>query len=302
MADQIYLVTLIEKVGETLHKQMEAFVEAARVKLDSIEKRFDSLPKGEPGEIGPRGEKGEPGGIGPRGEKGEPGEVGSRGEIGPRGEKGEPGEIGPRGEKGEPGEIGPRGEKGEPGEIGPRGEKGEPGEIGPRGEKGESGEIGPRGEKGEPGGLGPCGEKGDPGKDALQIDFLPGIDETKNYPRGVWAAHKGGLWRSFEPTHGMRGWECVVCGISDVAVSLKDARTFSLTLSLSTGQKTFEETLPVMVYRGVYKDGAGYTHGDTVTWAGSLWHCQKDTSMKPGSACPDWVLVAKKGTDGKDMR
>jgi hypothetical protein len=37
-----------------------------------------------------------------------------------------------------------------------------------------------------------------------------------------------------------------------------------------------------------------------VTWAGSLWHCDKATKNKPGT--DDWTLAAKKGRDGKDAR
>ena len=74
-----------------------------------------TLPRGEKGEQGKKGETGEPG---PQGEKGEQGEKGDKGEQGPQGEKGDVGEQGPQGEKGDKGEQGPRGEQGEKGDKG----------------------------------------------------------------------------------------------------------------------------------------------------------------------------------------
>ncbi len=31
---------------------------------------------------------------------------------------------------------------------------------------------------------------------------------------------RGGLWRAYEKTHGMRGWECLVDGVADIDVSM----------------------------------------------------------------------------------
>jgi hypothetical protein len=64
--------------------------------------------------------------------------------------------------------------------------------------------------------------------------------------------------------------------------------------------KEFRHTFPVVIDRGVYRDGGSYKTGDAVTWAGSLWIAQKDTSGKP-DAGEDWRLSVKRGRDGKSV-
>lgn len=150
---------------------------------------------------------------------------------------------------------------------------------------------------------GQVGKDGADGRDALQLEILPGIDEHKSYERGTYATHNGGLWRAFEKTHGMRGWECVVDGVAATEVMQgDDLRSFSVTVTRSSGaeeQKRF--STPVMVYRGVFKAGSDYQPGDTVTWGGSLWHCDDETSYKPGELnSKGWTLAAKRGRDGRD--
>lgn len=57
-----------------------------------------------------------------------------------------------------------------------------------------------------------------------------------------------------------------------------------------------------MIYRGVYSDQQRYTPGDTVTWAGSCWHCNEPTAAKPGEGSKAWVLMVKRGADAKAVR
>ena len=137
------------------------------------------------------------------------------------------------------------------------------------------------------------------GRDATALEVLPAIDDQKSFPRGTYATHLGGLWRAYEKTHGMRGWECLVDGVADIDVSMTDERLFSVVIRQSSGQcteKTF--SLPVMLYRGVFRAGETYHPGDTVTWGGSLWHCNSMTGDKPGEAhSSGWTLAAKRGRD-----
>lgn len=139
------------------------------------------------------------------------------------------------------------------------------------------------------------------GRDATQIEVLPMIDEAKTYPRGCYATHRGGFWRSFEQTHGLRGWEVLVDGMHSVQREQIDARTYRHVTELSSG-KTLDETftVPTVIYRGVYKHGESYAEGDMVTWGGSLWHCDQVTDEKPGTAAKCWTLCAKKGRDGRN--
>ncbi|EPT7718648.1 phage portal protein, partial [Escherichia coli] len=123
-------------------------------------------------------------------------------------------------------------------------------------------------------------------------------------PRGTYATHMGGLWRAYEKTHGMRGWECLVDGVADIDVSMTGERSFSVVVRQSSGQcteKTF--ALPVMLYRGVFRAGKTYHPGDTVTWGGSLWHCNSMTGDKPGDAnSSGWTLAAKRGRDAGGVK
>ncbi|EOU9464569.1 phage portal protein [Klebsiella variicola] len=139
------------------------------------------------------------------------------------------------------------------------------------------------------------------GRDALQLEIQPFIDEGKSYTRGSYATHNGGLWRAYEKTHGMRGWECIVDGVSDVDISMNGQRNFIVTVNRASGaseKKSFD--IPTMVYRGVFKSGDEYLPGDTVTWGGSLWHCDEQTQDKPGeTGSKGWTLAAKRGRDGR---
>lgn len=81
---------------------------------------------------------------------------------------------------------------------------------------------------------------------------------------------------------------------------LDDGRTVLLSFTGKGMDYKVELGFPVMIYRGVFKDGQKYERGDTVTWGGSLWHCEDETADKPGEGAKAWTLCAKKGRDGKD--
>lgn len=146
------------------------------------------------------------------------------------------------------------------------------------------------------------GKDGADGRDALTLEVLPFIDEEKSYPRGSYATHNGGLWRAYEKTHGMRGWECLVDGVAGIDIQHSEQRTLSLTVNRTSGaSETKSFDVPVMIYQGIFKSGQEYLPGDTVTWGGSLWHCDEQTQDKPGEAgSKGWTLAAKRGRDGRD--
>lgn len=146
------------------------------------------------------------------------------------------------------------------------------------------------------------GKDGADGRDALTLEVLPFIDEEKSYPRGSYATHNGGLWRAYEKSHGMRGWECLVDGVAGIDIQHSEQRTFTLTVNRTSGtSETKSFDVPVMIYQGVFESGQEYLPGDTVTWGGSLWHCDEQTQDKPGEAgSKGWTLAAKRGRDGRD--
>lgn len=146
------------------------------------------------------------------------------------------------------------------------------------------------------------GKDGADGRDALALEILPFIDEEKSYPRGSYATHNGGLWRAYEKTHGMRGWECLVDGVAGIDIQQSEQRCFTLKVNRTSGtSETKSFDVPVMIYQGVFKSDQEYLPGDTVTWGGSLWHCDERTQDKPGEAgSKGWTLAAKRGRDGRD--
>lgn len=139
-----------------------------------------------------------------------------------------------------------------------------------------------------------------PGRDALDIAPLPLIDEAKSYPRGTYATHKGGLWRSFEQTKGLKGWECLVNGFNGYEEEQIDERTFIARTFTSTG--VFEVTRKVqsLVYRQLWVATKDYEQGDCVTWGGSMWVAIKHEGQykQPGTEGSGWRLAVRAGRDG----
>lgn len=151
----------------------------------------------------------------------------------------------------------------------------------------------------------PVPKDGQPGRDALQLEILPSIDPAKSYPRGSYARHAGGLWRAYETTHGMRGWECIVEGIAEHRIEQVDERTIEAVSVLSSGCEVRKSiSVPAVIDRGIYTADLAYKSGDGVTWGGSYWIATKNEPVgKPGEPGSDgWRLAVKRGRDGKDGR
>lgn len=140
---------------------------------------------------------------------------------------------------------------------------------------------------------------GEPGRDALQLELQPEIDLTRTYARGTYAKHAGGLWRAFEATKGLHGWECVVEGIAELRVD-QDGREFTLVARTSSGAEVSKSIkVAALVDKGVFKAGNDYEAGDGVTWGGSFFIAQKDAPIgHPGEPGSDgWRLAVKRGRD-----
>lgn len=143
---------------------------------------------------------------------------------------------------------------------------------------------------------------GKDGKDALDIEILPIIDEDKSYARGTFATHNGGLFRAFQKTVGMVGWECIVNGISKIDASI-DGDNLKLVIATSDGSiENLLKPLPYPKYKGVFnRDQQGYSVGDSVTWDGSLWIACTDDPVGDPNKSADWRLAVKRGKDGKGL-
>ena len=141
---------------------------------------------------------------------------------------------------------------------------------------------------------------GDPGRDALQLELQPAIDLEKSYVRGTYAKHDGGLWRAFEATKGLHGWECVVEGIADLRIEQATGREFTLIARTSSGAEVSKSVkIAALVDKGIYRTDTDYEAGDGVTWGGSFFIAQKDMpGGKPGEpGCDGWRLAVKRGRD-----
>lgn len=88
-------------------------------------------------------------------------------------------------------------------------------------------------------------------------------------------------------------------GFDDLQMDYDGQRTFTFSYVRGDVDKSFSFVMPLLLDRGVFKDGSEYEQGDVVTWGGSMWIAQTDTKAKPGEDTADWRLSVKKGRDGK---
>jgi hypothetical protein len=146
----------------------------------------------------------------------------------------------------------------------------------------------------------PTPQDGRDGRDALDLEVLSMIEEDRSYPRNTWATHKGGLWRSFQKTEGMRGWECVVNGFfGEPTYDVKDdGRTSEVRVEMSNGQELVKTIkFPGLLFKGVYTQSESYVQGDVVSCGGSMWYAKADEPGKPGADHDGWQLCVKHGRD-----
>jgi hypothetical protein len=163
--------------------------------------------------------------------------------------------------------------------------------VGPPGEKGDAGSPG---ENGRDGADGKDGEDGRGVKDLL-IDrdgnLIATMDDGATKSLGLIIGKDGAPGKDGKDGFGFEELDACV---------LDDDRTIELSFRRGEEEKAFTFKWPTVIYRSVFKEGEQYQQGDMVTWGGSLWHCDKATTAKPGS--DDWTLAAKKGRDGKDAK
>lgn len=204
-----------------------------------------------------------------------------------------------------------------------KGEKGDPG--GP----GDRGDPGPKGDKGDPGERGSSVTAADvlpalrdelrqaiaaipAPKDGTSVtvdDVLPVLERMVETRVATWALEferraADTLQRAVDrlpaPAAGKDGRDGVDgLGFDDLTVDYDGER--AVTLRFARGEQVREHNLilPVVLDRGVFKDGTAYVPGDGVTWAGSYWIAQRSTSAKPETS-DDWRLAVRKGRDGKN--
>lgn len=200
-------------------------------------------------------------------------------------------------------------EKGEKGDVGEQGQDGAPGERGLPGEKGldgERGEKGDPGDKGDPGADGKDGRDGVDGKSFTQEEVQALIGAVVESEQAKWALDferraQGVLERAVEripkPRDGIDGKDGM--GFDALQLDYDGERQFTFSFAQGDKEKSFSFAVPLLLDRGVFKEGAEYERGDVVTWGGSMWIAQTFTKNKPGD--DGWRLAVKKGRDGKDF-
>jgi collagen type III alpha len=266
----------------------------------------------------------------------EPGPSGPPGPLGLSGESGPPGPCGPPGPPGEPGSGGP------PGPPGAHGEKGLDGRDGVNGKDGTSGPPGPPGQPGEKGLDGSDGVDGkdapaitrealvealfdDPNRiksvitavllaDSMLLDGVvlkhlalhpptPGKDGTPGRDGQPGRdGHPGPPGeKGLDGRDGVDGKDGLGFDDFDEEVDL-DHRIWIRRYRSGDRVKEIRHRLPFVLDRGVYKAGQMYHAGDGVTWGGSFWIAQSETTAKPGEAneaSRAWRLAVKRGGEGK---
>lgn len=86
-------------------------------------------------------------------------------------------------------------------------------------------------------------------------------------------------------------------GFEDLAVEYDGERTVTVVFQQGDHVKRFPLLFPVVLDRRVYGAGKTYEKGDAVSWGGSLWIAQEQTSEKPDDGKTAWRLAVKKGRD-----
>jgi len=88
-------------------------------------------------------------------------------------------------------------------------------------------------------------------------------------------------------------------GFTDYTIEYDGERTFTHKWLTGGELHTKSFTTPIALYRGVYVDGRIYERGDLVTVNGSIYHCDSDTTARPGEGSKEWTLAVKRGKDDR---
>lgn len=157
----------------------------------------------------------------------------------------------------------------------------------------------------------PVPKDGEPGKDgtSVTLDDVSGVLEVAvskwalEFERRAQDTIQKAIDKIPAPKDGTNGKDGRDgLGFDDLEVEYDGERTITLKMQKGDVIKEANITLPVVLDRQIFKEGKSYQAGDGVTWGGSYWIAQKDTSAKPDTEDSGWRLAVKRGRDGKDGR
>jgi integrin beta 3 len=142
---------------------------------------------------------------------------------------------------------------------------------------------------------GEAGPEGKPGRDGQDGVGVTGalIDKDGNLVLTLGDGRSVDLGR----VHGKDGMDGATFTLDDFDIEQTDERSFKFAFTKGEFKHSFEFEIPFPLYKGVFQAGQQYARGDTVTWGGSLWHCDDADHGKPGEK--GWTLCVKKGRDAK---
>lgn len=87
-------------------------------------------------------------------------------------------------------------------------------------------------------------------------------------------------------------------GFGDLDLTFDEQKGYAL--KASNGDRVLQWPLHVPWHMGIYKPGVTYPKSAQVTAQGSTWMALKATAERPGDGSTSWVLIVKRGRDGKD--
>jgi hypothetical protein len=163
------------------------------------------------------------------------------------------------------------------------------------GKDGAPGRDGENGADGAPGQDGADGQPGLNGKDGLDVKDLfvaDGGELVATFSDG--RSKNLGQFRGKDGEPGKPGADGV--GFDDLDLVETEAGVF---LRCIKGETVKEWRLPIVIDRGVFKEGQTYRKGDGVTYGGHYWIAQGETVEKPDTG-KGWRMAVRKGRDGKD--
>lgn len=88
-------------------------------------------------------------------------------------------------------------------------------------------------------------------------------------------------------------------GLDDFDTEMPNDRTIVFKFIRDDIAECHEFQFATILDRGVWKEGVTYEKGDAVTFGGSLFIAQAETTERPETG-PGWRLAVKRGRDGKD--
>lgn len=138
------------------------------------------------------------------------------------------------------------------------------------------------------------------GKSITVEDIMPVLEKMQSawaleWERRAYDLLQKAVDRIPKPKDGVDGF-----GFDDMTVEHDGERALTIKFAQGEREKRFDFTLPIILDRGVFREGSDYLKSDGVTFGGSFFIAQTDAPQgKPGES-DDWRLVVKRGRDGKN--